>query len=228
MLPIICHFQDSKKNWQKCGNSVFADLAIFSFHPVKHIACGEGGMVTTNDEKLYKKLMMLRTHGITKDPTMLESESPGGWYYEMQKLGYNYRMPDMLCALGISQLSRAAVNLQRRHEIADRYDKELADLPLKLPVRSGNVSHAFHLYVIQTEKRKQLYDFLQTKNILPQVHYIPVTDLPYYRSLGFNSENIPVAKSYYERCLSIPMFHSMTEEEQSRVISCIREFFNGQ
>lgn len=231
IIEDACHapggaFQDSKKQWQKCGNSEFAELAIFSFHPVKHIATGEGGMVTTNDVSLYKKLMMLRTHGITKDPALLEAKSPGGWYYEMQTLGYNYRMPDMLCVLGISQLSRASENLERRRKIADRYDKELAGLPLTLPSRNDKVNHAFHLYVIQTDQRKELYDFLISKLIYSQVHYIPVTDQPYYRKLGFTSDSTPVAKKYYERCLSIPMYHSMLAEEQAHVIDSIKEFFN--
>lgn len=232
IIEDACHapggaFLDSKNKWQKCGNGEFADLAIFSFHPVKHIASGEGGMITTNDQNLYNKLLMLRTHGITKDPAMMEREPHGGWYMEMQTLGYNYRMPDMLCALGTSQLSRANINLERRHKIAERYDKELEGLPIVLPKRKKDADHAFHLYVILTDRRKELYDFLKSKNIYPQVHYVPVSEHPHYKRLGHSSETTPIAKNYYERCLSIPMYHSMTDEEQSYVIKTIKEFYNG-
>lgn len=230
IIEDACHapggaFLDSHNQWQKCGNSKFADLAIFSFHPVKHIASGEGGMITTDSPELYKKLMLLRSHGITKNPADMESVD-GGWYYEMQILGYNYRMPDMLCALGSSQLKRADLNLERRHKIADRYDRELASLPITLPKRNEKVNHAFHLYVIQTEKRKELYDFLKTRGIYAQVHYVPVSDLPYYKGKGYSSKTTPLAKSYYDRCLSIPMYHSMTEEEQTIVIAALKEFFH--
>lgn len=226
-----CHapggaFLNSKNEWQKCGNSSYADLAIFSFHPVKHIASGEGGMITTNSLELYNKLMMLRTHGITKDPAQMEETPHGGWYMEMQELGYNYRMPDMLCALGASQLKRANENLARRHKIADKYDKELAGLPIKLPHRNERINHAFHLYVIMTDRRKELYDYLKTKNIFTQVHYVPVNDHPYYRRLGFSSNSTPLAKNYYNKCLSIPMYHSMTDEEQVYVINAVRAFYD--
>jgi UDP-4-amino-4,6-dideoxy-N-acetyl-beta-L-altrosamine transaminase len=231
IIEDACHapggaFLDSKNKWQKCGNSEFADLAIFSFHPVKHIASGEGGMITTNNPELYNKLIMLRTHGITKDPLLMEEVSPGGWYYEMQVLGYNYRMPDMLCALASSQLQRASFNLDRRHRIAARYDSELKELPIVLPKRHERINHAFHLYVILTDRRKELYDFLRTKNIFPQVHYVPVPDLPYYKKMGHSSKLTPLAKNYYDRCLSIPMYHSMTDEEQTYVIASIKEFYN--
>ncbi|HXH73877.1 MAG TPA: UDP-4-amino-4,6-dideoxy-N-acetyl-beta-L-altrosamine transaminase [Bacteriovoracaceae bacterium] len=232
IIEDACHapggaFLDSKNVWQKCGNSKFADLAIFSFHPVKHIASGEGGMITTNNIDLYNKLMMLRTHGITKDHSKMKNEPHGAWYYEMQMLGYNYRMPDMLCALGSSQLNRADFNLDRRHKIAARYDKELQGLPIELPKRGDKVNHAFHLYIILTEHRKKLYDFLRSRNIFPQVHYVPVTELPYYREIGYSVSTTPLSKSYYDKCLSIPMFHSMTSEEQTYVIETIKEFFNG-
>ncbi|RYZ87553.1 MAG: UDP-4-amino-4,6-dideoxy-N-acetyl-beta-L-altrosamine transaminase [Proteobacteria bacterium] len=229
IIEDACHapggaFHDSQGKWQKCGNGQFADLAIFSFHPVKHIASGEGGAITTNDEQLYKKILLLRTHGITKDPAQMESFD-GGWYYEMQELGYNYRLPDMLCALATSQLSRAEHNLSRRRLVADRYDRELAELPIKLPYRDSTVQHAFHLYVIQTERRRELYDFLASKNIFSQVHYVPVPDLPYYKRKGYSSADTPEARNYYEHCLSIPMFHSLTSDEQTYVIQALKEFF---
>ena len=226
IIEDACHapggfFTDSKNQKQQCGNGKFADLAIFSFHPVKHIACGEGGMITTNDENLYNKLLKLRTHGITKDPALME-ENHGGWYMEMQTLGYNYRIPDVLCALGISQLSRAEEGLKRRMEIADKYSAAFKDTNVILPVYDEG--HAFHLYVIQTERRKELYDYLKTQNIFCQVHYIPVHLHPYYKGKGHNKGDYPLSEKYYEGCLSLPMFPSMSREEQGYVVEKIKEF----
>ena len=216
------HFKDSKGVNQNCGNGNFAAQAIFSFHPVKHIACGEGGMITTNDEKIYKRLSKLRTHGITRDLSEMH-ENHGGWYMELQELGYNYRLPDILASLGISQLKKAEAGLKRRREIAATYDKGFKGSPVMTPVYDEG--HAFHLYIIQVQKRKELYDYLRTKNIYAQVHYIPVHLMPYYRQLGFEKGNYPVAEAYYERCLSLPMFPALTQEEQNYVIENVLNFY---
>ncbi|QIX63055.1 UDP-4-amino-4,6-dideoxy-N-acetyl-beta-L-altrosamine transaminase [Hymenobacter sp. BT18] len=227
MIEDSCHapggfFTDSEGQEQWCGNGQFADLAIFSFHPVKHIATGEGGMITTNRRDLYEHLLRLRTHGITKDPAHM-SRNDGGWYMEMQELGYNYRMPDMLCALGISQLERAAAGLARRRQLAAYYDAAFAATPGVRPL-AGAAGHAYHLYVIQVADRKGLYDFLRTRQIYAQVHYIPVHTMPYYQSLGWQPGDFPRAEAYYAHCLSIPLFPSLTDEEQQYVVACIREF----
>jgi len=226
IIEDACHapggyFLDNNNNEQKCGNGKFADLAIFSFHPVKHIACGEGGMITTNDKKLYQKLLQLRTHGITKDPVLL-SQNDGGWYYEMQTLGYNYRIPDVLCALGVSQLSRADEGLKRRREIALKYKIAFTGTSITLP--GASEGHAYHLYIIQTAKRKQLYEHLKENNILCQVHYIPVHMQPYYKNLGNKKGDHLNAEHYYDHCLSIPMFPSLTNQEQEYVIDKILNF----
>ncbi len=228
ILEDACHapggyFTDSKGVKQNCGNGVYADLAIFSFHPVKHIACGEGGMITTNNKTLYENLLLLRTHGITKSPSLMH-ENHGGWYYEMLDLGYNYRLSDINAALGISQLQRANENLQKRKAIAKKYDEAFASSNIKLIKPKEGFSHAYHLYVIEVENRKGLYDYLKQHNIFAQVHYIPVTTLPYYRQLGYKTECYPNAKAYYEKCLSIPMYPTLTDEEQSFVISKVLEF----
>jgi UDP-4-amino-4,6-dideoxy-N-acetyl-beta-L-altrosamine transaminase len=231
IIEDACHapggyFMDSKGHQQLCGNGQFADMAIFSFHPVKHIACGEGGMITTNNEDLYKKLLLLRTHGITKDTNLLQ-ENQGGWYYEMQTLGYNYRLTDFQAALGTSQLKRADQGLIRRREIAATYAAAFNNKTYILS-QSGSVSgHAYHLYIIRTEQRKALYDFLRTKNIFRQVHYIPVHTMPYYKGLGHQKGDYPLAESYYEECLSLPMYPTLTNEEQDFVIHSIHEFFNN-
>lgn len=230
IIEDACHapggyFIDSKNEKQYCGNGAFAELAIFSFHPVKHIACGEGGMVTTNDPELYKKLVLLRTHGITKDPDLLH-ENHGGWYYEMQALGYNYRLTDFQAALGISQLSRASEGLSGRRKIAENYFKAFQDKPYILKQSGVVEGHAYHLYIVMVERRKELYDFLKSKNIFCQVHYIPVHTLPYYQNLGWRKTAFHESLNYYEHCLSLPMFPTLTAEEQQFVIDCIDEFYS--
>ncbi|WP_205508556.1 UDP-4-amino-4,6-dideoxy-N-acetyl-beta-L-altrosamine transaminase [Longitalea arenae] len=214
---------DSKGTKQYCGNGIYSDLAIFSFHPVKHIACGEGGMITTNNEALYKKLLLLRTHGITKDASLMH-ENHGGWYYEMQELGYNYRLTDFQAALGLSQLKRANEGLEKRRSIASVYNEAFKNRSF-IKGQSGVVEgHAYHLYVIRTAKRKELYDFLRARNIFCQVHYIPVHTLPYYQSLGWKKGAFPEAEQYYQECLSLPMYPTLKPEEQEFVINSVIEF----
>lgn len=247
IIEDACHapggyFIDSKGQQQNCGNGKFADLAIFSFHPVKHIATGEGGMITTNDELLYKKLLHLRTHGITKNNNdfindisfangaenklaNIDNTYPG-WYMEMQELGYNYRLTDFQAALGISQLSKAAEGLKRRRDIAKKYAEAFEGKPW-LRSQSGNIEgHAYHLYIIEVDKRLELYNFLKTKNIYTQVHYIPTHLMPYYRQFGWNEGDMPIAEKYYTGCLSLPMYPTLTNEELQFVINSIELFYN--
>ncbi|MDZ4838531.1 MAG: UDP-4-amino-4,6-dideoxy-N-acetyl-beta-L-altrosamine transaminase [Bacteroidota bacterium] len=211
---------------ENTGQGNYADLAIFSFHPVKHIATAEGGMITTNSEDLYNKLLRVRTHGITKDTAQM-SKVDGGWYYEMKELGYNYRLTDIQAALGISQLKRAEAGLEKRHIIAKRYELELAGLPLTLPnIFVEGIHHALHLYLIQTENRKEFYDFLKSNNIFTQVHYVPVHTMPYYAQFGWKYGDFPISENYYEHCLSLPMYPTLTGDEQSYVIETIKTFYN--
>lgn len=224
-----CHapggsFTNSKGIKQRCGNGVYADLAIFSFHPVKHIATGEGGMITTNSKDLYEKLLMLRTHGITKNPDLLK-ENHGGWYYEMQQLGFNNRLSDIQAALGISQTKRADEGLLRREQIAERYNEAFAGTAIVTPKTLAGFKHAYHLYVIQSEQRKELYDYLRANEIFAQVHYIPVHRMPYYEALGWEKGDFPVAEAYYEKALSLPMYPTLTENEQKFVIEKIKAFY---
>jgi UDP-4-amino-4,6-dideoxy-N-acetyl-beta-L-altrosamine transaminase len=230
IIEDACHapggyFKDKNGQKQNCGNGNYADLAIFSFHPVKHITTGEGGMITTNDEALYKKLLMLRTHGITKDPDLL-IENHGGWYYEMQELGYNYRITDFQAALGISQLKRADVGLDRRRGIAAIYEKAFSGK--RYIIRQTGVinGHAYHLYIIEFNDRKRLYDYLREKNIFPQVHYIPIHLMPYYRQFGWKGGDLPNAEKYYSSCLSLPIFPTLTNSEQQFVIDEICNYFH--
>ena len=231
ILEDACHapggyFIDSNGEKQFCGNGKFADVTVFSFHPVKHIATGEGGMVTTNDKELFDRLSLLRTHGITKNPACLH-ENHGGWYYEMQELGYNYRLTDFQAALGLSQLKRADEGLKRRQKIAVRYNeafKRIADI--QTPYASPDVFHAYHLYIIQVPDRLDLYNYLHENGIYAQVHYIPLHLMPYYREQGNKPGDLPVAEKYYSRCLSLPMIPTLTDEEQEYVIKKIEYYFN--
>lgn len=229
ILEDACHapggyFMDSKGEQQQCGNGNYADLAIFSFHPVKHIAAGEGGMITTNDEELYKKLLVLRTHGITKESDLLQ-ENHGGWYYEMQELGYNYRLTDIQAALGLSQLKRAEEGLMRRREIASVYENAFFGKSF-IKGQAGLIDgHGYHLYIIEIEDRKELYEYLLEHNIFAQVHYIPVHLMPYYKQYGWKEGDIPNAENYYKYCLSLPMFPALTKEEQNYVINKINAFY---
>ncbi len=226
IIEDACHapggwFTDSKGQKQNCGNGQFADLAIFSFHPVKHIACGEGGMVTTNDKALYQKLLQLRSHGMIYqgNPNLIENH--GRWYMELQDLGYNYRIPDILCALGISQLSRADEGLTRRKEIAKKYDQAFENTLVQTHIPSSGVGHAYHLYVIEVENRKKLYNTLRKEGIYAQVHYVPVHLMPYYKQFGAKKGDFPIAEAYYDRCLSLPMYPKLTDKEQDFVIEMI-------
>lgn len=251
------YFVDSEGQKQHCGNGQFADLAIFSFHPVKHIAAGEGGMITTNDEKLYQKLLTLRTHGITKDTSLFQNtpetalgiqpitndgRSPNdpmtndarsandypSWYYEMQQLGFNYRLTDFQAALGNAQLKRANEGLDRRREIAQNYFEAFKDQPF-IKGQSGVVDgHAYHLYVIEAENRKELYEHLRSNNIFAQIHYVPLHLMPYYKQFGWKNGDFPAAETYYSRCISLPMYPTLTNEEQNFVINCIINFYNNQ
>lgn len=232
ILKDACHspgayFVDSKGEKVYSGSNKYADITVFSFHPVKHIACGEGGMITTNDTNLFEELSLLRTHGITKTNLKYESfteESQGSWYYEMQTLGYNCRLTDMQAALGESQLRRADEGVNRRNEIAEYYRKELKDLPIVNHPKDTHFN-AHHLYIIQTDRRKELYDFLRSKNIFTQVHYIPLHLMPYYTQFGWSKGDFPLAEFYYDRCLSLPMYPSITEEELAYVVDQIKQFF---
>lgn len=243
IIEDACHapggyFTDSKGNKQLCGNGKFAELAIFSFHPVKHIASGEGGMITTNDEALYKKLLMLRTHGITRDISSFENsiEFANGveglnsyplWYMEMQTLGYNYRITDFQAALGLSQLGRAEEGIIRRREIAKNYESAFKNSSFVNGQSHSIDGHAYHLYVIEVENRVGLYNYLREKNIFAQIHYIPCHLMPYYKQFGWKEGDMPEAEDYYRHCLSLPMYPTLTAEEQQYVIDIIVSFYES-
>lgn len=227
IIEDACHapggyFIDSKEKIQMCGNGNYADIGVFSFHPVKHIACGEGGMVTTNDEKLYRKLLSLRTHGITKNNM---SENHGGWYYEMQELGFNYRLTDIQSALGITQLAKNKQGVFRRNEIAENYKKAFKN-KIKFQNLPRGSYNAHHLFVIEVEDRRGLYDYLREHNIFVQIHYIPVHTLPYYVNIGYRDADLANAEEYYSKCISLPMYPILTDQEQIFVIEMILAYYH--
>jgi UDP-4-amino-4,6-dideoxy-N-acetyl-beta-L-altrosamine transaminase len=228
IIEDACHapgayFIDKAGKKQISGNGIYSDLTVFSFHPVKHIATGEGGMITTNNEDLYKKLILLRTHGITKESSLLH-ENHGAWYYEMQELGYNYRITDFQAALGSSQLKRADWGLNRRNEIATLYNEAFENTSIITPKVANDVFHAYHLYVVQVNDRLGIYNHLRSKGIYSQVHYIPVHTFPYYKNLGWKNGDMPISEKYYEHCLSLPMYPTLTNDEQTHVINSVLEF----
>ena len=225
LIEDACHapggyYKDSlgKKNF--CGNGKYADLTVFSFHPVKHIACGEGGMVTTNSKELYEKLKLLRTHGITKNDL---DENHGGWYYEMKDLGFNYRLTDIQAALGITQLAKNVDGVKRRNEIASKYRHEFEGL-LNFQTSTENQYNAYHLFIIEVEKRKELYEFLHSYGILAQIHYIPIHTLPYYKRIGYEDADLSNSEKFYSGCISLPIYPDLTDEEQNYVIDKIKFF----
>jgi UDP-4-amino-4,6-dideoxy-N-acetyl-beta-L-altrosamine transaminase len=205
------------------GSCAFSDITVFSFHPVKIITTGEGGMAVTNDADLAQRMDLLRSHGVTRDPSLMTREGDGPWYYQQVDLGFNYRITDIQAALGLSQMSRLDEFVARRHEIADWYDERLAELPLQLPVRPVDSYSALHLYVIRvnlehTERTHlEVFESLRAQGIGVNLHYIPVYTQPYYEQLGFAAGLCPTAERYYERAISIPMFPNLTAEDLAAI-----------
>lgn len=211
------------------GCCAFSEMTIFSFHPVKIITTGEGGMVLTNRRDLYEKLLRLRSHGITRDPAAMPVPPEGPWDYAQIELGFNYRMTDLQAALGASQLDRLDTFVARRRALAGRYDALLAGLPLTLPGGDERSSSSWHLYVIRlkldgtNKTRRQVFDALRERGIGVNVHYIPVHTQPYYRQLGFRTGDFPAAESYYAEAISLPLFYAMTDQQQDQVVQALRE-----
>jgi len=207
------------------GSCAYSHAAVFSFHPVKIITTAEGGIVTTNDASLAEKCRKLRSHGMVKTPELAAEH--GSWYYAMDTLGLNYRMTDMQAALGTSQMARLAENITRRREIAKTYHEALRTLPFGCQRSNPDGRSSWHLFVItcaDSAERRALYDYFHAHQIGVQVHYIPVHTQPYYQGLGFKMGDYPHAEHYYSRCLSLPMYHSLTTEQQGRVIGVLESF----
>ena len=225
VIEDACHTLGGKYKNTRIGDCKYSDMCAFSFHPVKHITTGEGGAVTTNNEEYYKKLLVFRTHGITKENFI--NPSPGDWYYEMQFLGYNYRMTDIQAALGISQIKRLPQFIKRRREIAKIYNKEFKDNPyFDTQIETKGASGAYHLYPIflkehLKDKKREIFENLRKNGLGVQVLYIPVYFHPYYKSLGYKAGICPVAEDLYLREISIPMFPSLSDKDIQVIIKII-------
>ena len=223
-----CHALAANYRDSVIGDCQYSACATFSFHPVKHIATGEGGMITTNDEAMYEKLTTLRTHGVSKNPKNVK-QNPGPWYYEMQTLGFNYRMTDMQAALGISQLKKLDGFVTRRRDIAKNYDAALAELDWINPIieQTANLS-SYHLYVVQInfdkikKNRAEVMNELEEKGIGTQVHYIPIIDQPYYRENVRVKGDFANCRLYYEQALSLPIYPLMSDEDIERVLQAVK------
>ena len=220
------HGIGSKFRGEMTGSCIFSDFTVFSFHPVKIITTGEGGAITTNDDGLASRLRALRSHGITREPSRLEEQAHGGWYYEQQCLGYNYRMTELQAALGISQLSKLDTFISRRHILANQYDDYFRDLPISIQTRPSESFSSLHLYIIRLLpeapiSRRQLYDRISSEGIGVNVHYIPVHLQPYYARLGFSKGDYPVSERYYEGALSLPMHPNLTDSQQTLIANIL-------
>lgn len=210
------------------GSGRFSDVTIFSFHPVKVITTGEGGMALTNDSALAGRMELLRSHGITRDASLLVNPSDGPWYYEQLTLGFNYRMTDIQAALGASQMARLDSFIARRHEIAARYDAELSGLPLTTPWQHPDTHSAYHLYFIRLDLRRNsishraAFEALRARGIGVNLHYIPIYRQPDYASLDLKREDFPQAEAHYAEAISLPMYPAMTDAQQDEVVAAVR------
>jgi len=227
VLEDASHAIGGKYQGKAIGCCAYSDLAVFSFHPVKIITTGEGGMVLTNREDLYEKLIRLRSHGITRNPDLMQGESHGAWYYQQLELGFNYRMTDIQAALGVSQMQRLDEFIARRRFLAQRYHHLLKDLPITLPYQHPDTESSWHLYVIRlhldkiSKTHRQVFEELRQANIGVNLHYIPVHTQPYYQNIGFKWGDFPEAENYYQNAISIPLYYGLTLQDQERVINSL-------
>jgi len=214
---------------QPIGHCHYSDITVFSFHPVKIITSGEGGMAVTNNKQYAEKMALLRQHGITRDPTQMTKESDGSWYYQQIDLGFNYRLSDIHAALGLSQLQRLDQYVTIRQALAARYTELLADLPISLPLQHADCYSAFHLYIIRVDLKKNTASHLEVFNLLTEkgigvnLHYIPVHLQPFYQRMGFKLGDFPNAESYYQQAITLPLYPTLTHQQQDQVIAALTE-----
>lgn len=222
------HAIGGKYQGEFIGNCRYSDITVFSFHPVKIITTAEGGMVLTNNTELATKMALLRSHGITRDPEQMTREADGPWYYQQIDLGFNYRMTELQAALGVSQLQRLDQFVSRRHELAARYDQRLAELPVVTPWQHPDSYSGLHLYVIRLKlgrsgrSHRQVFDSLREQGVGVNLHYIPVHTQPYYQRMGFKIGDFPEAERYYAEAISLPMFQTMSFEQQDQVVVALQ------
>lgn len=209
------------------GSGRYSDITVFSFHPVKIVTTAEGGMAVTNSDELASRMNLLRSHGVTRDQSLMTHEPDGPWYYQQVDLGFNYRMTELQAALGISQMDRLDAFVARRHELARRYNRLLEDLPVTTPSQHPDSYSGLHLYVIRlqlakiTVSHRQVFEILREQGIGVNLHYIPVHTQPYYTAIGFKDEDFPESMAYYREAISLPMFQGMSDEQQDEVLSAL-------
>jgi UDP-4-amino-4,6-dideoxy-N-acetyl-beta-L-altrosamine transaminase len=229
IIEDAAHSIGGKYQEKPIGCCQYSDLVVFSFHPVKIVTTGEGGMVLTNREDLYQKLIRLRTHGITRNADLMDNLSHGSWYYQQIELGYHYRMTDIQAALGVSQMTRLDEFVKRRHHLVQRYNRLLQDLPLTLPWQHLDTYPSWHLYVIRlnldkiSKSHRQIFEELRQVGIGVNLHYIPMHTHPYYQNLGFRWGDFPAAEAYYKEAISLPLYPGLTEVSQDRVVKILQE-----
>lgn len=213
----------------RIGCSKYSDMTVFSFHPVKIITTGEGGMVLTNNKDLYERLCLFRSHGITRNPEWMTHEADGPWYYQQIDLGFNYRMTEMQAALGVSQMDRLETFVARRRYLAKRYNELLKDLPLRIPEQDPATNSSWHIYVIRIDfakikcNKKEIFAEMKKRGIVLNLHYIPVHTQPYYQKLGFKQGDFPASEKYYEEAFTLPLYYGLTDEQQEQVVYSLRE-----
>ncbi|MDR0674508.1 MAG: UDP-4-amino-4,6-dideoxy-N-acetyl-beta-L-altrosamine transaminase [Zoogloeaceae bacterium] len=228
IIEDAAHAIGGRYRGEPVGNCRYSDIAVFSFHPVKIITTGEGGMALTNDAALAGKMALLRSHGITRDPVQMTHAPDGPWYYQQIDLGFNYRMTDIQAALGLSQMTRLEAYVTRRRELAARYDQLLRDLPLTLPWQDPDTHSAFHLYIVRLRldeirvSHKQAFESLRAQGIGVNLHYIPVYRHPYYQQLGVMEGELPVVEQYYREAISLPVYPLLSKDAQDKVINVLR------
>jgi len=222
------HAIGGKYRGEFIGNGRYSDITVFSFHPVKIVTTAEGGMALTNSDELASRMNLLRSHGVTRDQNLMTREPDGPWYYQQVDLGFNYRMTELQAALVVSQMNRLDAFVARRHELAQRYDRLLADLPVTTPWQHPDGYSGLHLYVIRLQlanldkSHRQIFESLQAQGIGVNLHYIPVHTHPYYKSMGFTAQDFPEAMAYYREAISLPMFQGLTDEQQDQVVCALR------
>lgn len=215
------------------GSGRYSDITVFSFHPVKIVTTAEGGMALTNDKDLATRLNLLRSHGVTRDQSLMTHEPDGSWYYQQVDLGFNYRMTELQAALGVSQMDRLDAFVARRHELARRYDQLLAELPVTTPWQYPDSYSGLHLYVIRlqlgkiSKSHRQVFESLREQGIGVNLHYIPVHTQPYYQAMGFVADDFPEAMAYYREAISLPMFQGLTDEQQNEVVDVLKHILAG-
>ena len=213
----------------KVGSCCYSDMTVFSFHPVKIVTTGEGGIVLTNNKELYEKLKLYRSHGITREGDLMTQEADGPWYYQQIELGFNYRMTDIQAALGCSQMDSLDEFVARRRYLVKRYNEKLKNLPLRTPYQDEATNPSWHIYIIRVDftkvklSKKEIFARMRDRGIVLNLHYIPVHTQPYYQKLGFQKGDFPVSEKYYEEAITLPLYYDLTDEQQDEVIEALKE-----